>query len=195
MRTLLLMLFLPFFSFGQESQNNPPSRQVILDSIPGTSIILRDGNILFKKVYAFNLEKKALSDKLYTLLSVMKGFKPNDERYQSVDQITGKLFRRKININRYATSGILYNPINAMVFVQVKDFKYQVIVSEIAFGEVYTDSLKHRLSTEVMLESYITEKKGSKLRSNKSNVKLARILNQEFSDLFDLQKSNLAADF
>ncbi|HMI02029.1 MAG TPA: hypothetical protein VK541_06075 [Pedobacter sp.] len=195
MRTLLLMLFLPIYGFGQASQNDPPSRQVIQDSIPGTSIILKDGNILFKKAYASNLEKEALSDQLYTLLSLIKGFKPNDERYRAVDQITGRLSRHNINMNKYATSDILNKPINAMVLVQLKDLKYQVIVSEISFGETYTDSLKHELTRDVMLESYITEKKGSKLRSRKVYVKLAQILNQELTDLFDLQKSNLAAEF
>lgn len=200
MRTLLLMLFLPFFGFGQASQNDPSSGQTIQDSIPGTSIILKDGNILFKKVYTSNLEKEELSEKLYTLLSMMKGFKTNHEISQSDDQIVGKLFRHKLNANKYDVSQmnasvLLYYPINGVVLVQIKDFKYQVIVSNIGFAESYTDSLKHQLTRDIMFESYMTEKKGSKLKSKKGYVKLALGINQEFSDLFDLRKSNLAADF
>jgi len=200
MRTLLLMLFLPFFGFGQGSQNDSSSGQVIQDSISGTSIILKEGNILFKKVYASNLEKEALSEKLGTLLSIMKGFKTNNEIYQTDDQIIGRLFRHKFNVNKYdisslSASSLLYAPFNAVVIVQIKDFKYQVIISNIGIGEVDADSLKHRPTNDMMLETFMTEKKGSKLKSRKGYVKLAQILNQEFSDLFDLRKSNLAADF
>ncbi|WP_214228959.1 hypothetical protein [Pedobacter sp. B4-66] len=200
MRTLLLLLFLPLFGFGQGSQNDLSSGQVIQDSIPGTSIILKDGNILFKKVYTSNLEKEALSEKLGTLVSIMKGFKINNEIYQTNDQIVGRLFRHKFNVNKYdisslSASSILYSPFNAVVIVQIKDFKYQVIISNIGIGEDGADSLKHRPTNDTMLETFMTEKKGSKLKARKGYVKLAQTLNQEFADLFDLRKSNLAADF
>jgi len=201
MRTLLLMLFLPVFCFGQASQNDPPERQVIQDTIQGTSMQLKDGRVVFKKAYSSSLKKEALMDKLSALLSLIKSFRFNEGTYQSGEQVIGKLFRHKINADRYGgvyligALSALTDPLNAMVLVQVKDFKYQVVITEISFGEVYADSLKRTHYNDVMLEKYVTRNNASKLKSGKSNVKLLQSIDQEFSDLFNLQKSNLAADF
>ncbi|MGY0041192.1 hypothetical protein [Pedobacter sp. NJ-S-72] len=46
-----------------------------VDSIPGTSIVLKNYEVIFQKVYTSKLMADKLGEKLFTLLSTTKGFK------------------------------------------------------------------------------------------------------------------------
>lgn len=82
---------------------------------------------------------------------------------------------------------------NDAVAVQVKDYKYRVTVSEIAF--------KHRSDTtsnatyESFIETSMTTKNRAGFKISKDNIKTAGMLDEDLTDKFDLNKSPILEDF
>ncbi|MGY0041193.1 hypothetical protein [Pedobacter sp. NJ-S-72] len=102
-----------------------------------------------------------------------------------------------VDVQRYTENtifgmmGIVNSPLNASVVIHVKDFKYRVTVSDVSYTRVDTAGR----SSDIKLSDYMTKNNRSRFGTAKSDLKLARVINQDFSDKFDLQKSNLTDDF
>lgn len=188
MKLFLFTLLFPLICFSKSNQ----------DSVPGTALVLKNNTILFQKVYTSKLTQEELSKQLNVHLATLKKFKLNDNTNQSKNDLTGSLRYYKVDARKYSTSifnspAILAFPLNASVIIQVKDYKYRVIVSAITFKEVRT-SPKEAISNPT-LEEYLTEKRRSQIKTGKSALRLAQVIDQDFSDAFDLQKSIVSADF
>lgn len=201
MKIILLVLFFPFLCFAQKTdeKNVNVYSEGVKDSISGTSIVLNNHEVIFQKVYTSELKKEELSAKLNTLLSTSKMFRFNTNAMPGENEFFGKLINYTIDIHKYGGSQlgsplILGLPFNGSVNIQVKDFKYRVIVSEMFFGQAHM--LKNSTSSDVyMLNDEITERKFSKFKTKNSAVKLANFISLDLSDKFDLEKSYLSSDF
>ena len=197
MKLILLALVFPLFCFAQNGQKKMSDG--VLDSVPGTSIVLKNYEVIFQKVYASKLTADELGEKLFTLLSTTKGFKFNRRVSPAGSELIGKLTQYDVDVQRYTGNtifgmmGIVNSPLDASIVINVKDFKYRVIVSELTYTHIETATKGE--FTDVKLSDYITKKNRSRFGTGKADVKLARVLNQDFSDKFDLQKSNLTDDF
>lgn len=195
MKLILLALFFPLFCFAQNGQKKMSDG--VLDSVPGTSIVLKNYEVLFQKVYTSKLSADELGKKLFTLLSTTRGFKFDRRISPAAGEFIGKLIQYDVDVQRYVENtmfgmmGIVNYPLNASVVIHVKDFKYRVTVSDVSYNRVDTAGR----SSNIKLSDYMTKKKRNGFTTGKSDMKLARVLNQDFSDKFDLQKSNLTDDF
>lgn len=197
MKLILFALFFPLFCFAQNGQKKLTDGAV--DSVPGTSVVLKNHEVVFQKIYTSKLTADELGDQLFTLLSTTKGFRFDRRISPDGDQLIGRLVRYEVDAKRYngytvlGISGILSYPVDASVVVSVKDFKYRVTVSELAFNNMPTQ-VKGEF-TDVKLSDYITKKNRSRFGTGKSDQKIARAIDQDLSDKFDLQKSILSEDF
>jgi len=197
MKLILFALFFPFFCFAQNGQKKLTDG--VVDSVPGTSVVLKNYEVIFQKVYTSKLTADELGNQLFTLLSATKGFRFDRRISPDGDQLIGRLVRYEVDAKRYngytvfGISGILSYPVDASVVVSVKDFKYRVIVSDLAFNHMPTQ-VKGEF-TDVKLSDYITKKNRSRFGTGKSDQKIARAIDQDLSDKFDLQKSILSTDF
>lgn len=171
----------------------------VTDSIAGTSFVLKNEDVIFQKIYSSPLKKEALITQLNTLLAAKRKFRFRESLGEN--DFVGRLVKYKIDYSKFnpsifSTSTIINNPLAANVVIQVKDFKYRVTVSEITFLNIRPFNRKTPgAPVDVKLDNYITQKKRSKLSANKGDVKLAEYMNQDFTDLFDLSKSNTSTDF
>jgi predicted transcriptional regulator len=197
MKLILLALFFPLFCFAQNGQKKMSDG--VVDSVPGTSIVLKNYEVVFQKVYTSKLTADELGDKLFTLLSTTKGFRFDRRVSPASGELIGKLIQYDVDVQRYGGNsifgmmGIVNCPSNASVVISVKDFKYRVTVSDLTFTHIETATKGEFI--DMKLSNYITKKNRSRFGTGKSDVKLARVLDQDFSDKFDLQKSNLTDDF
>lgn len=212
MKLLLLILLFPVIGFAQVRNSN--SIDGVHDSIAGTSFLLKNQHIIFQKVYSSKLRQQELSDQLYALLSANNKFRFNNRIEQNDDQLVGKIFRYKVDAAKYGgtffkTPAILDYPLNAVVIIHVKDFKYRVILSELAFKDdrplnkstAGNESVnkeganKNIVYDDILMDDYFTQKRRSKFSTSKSIIKAAQYMELDLSDLFDIQKSILSNDF
>lgn len=170
-----------------------------VDSVAGTSVVLKNDGVIFQKVFSSPLKKEALIAQLNTLLAAKRKFK--FEASLNDNDFIGRLVKYNIDYSKFNPSifspaTIITNPLAANVVIQVKDFKYRVTVSEITFINVMpVDKKNPGYPVDIKLDNYITQKKRSKLSTKKGDVKLTEYINQDFTDLFDLSKSNTSGDF
>ena len=204
---LLLILLFPVIGFTQVRNSN--SIDGVNDSIAGTSFLLKNQQVIFQKVYSSKLRQQELSDQLYTLLSANDRFRFNNRIAQNDEQLIGKIFRYRVDATKYGgtffkTPMILDYPMNAVVIIHVKDFKYRVILSELRFKDdrslnkttANTEAAnKSIVYDDILMDDYFTQKRRSKFSTSKSIVKAARYMELDFTDLFDIQKSVLSNDF
>ena len=195
MKIMLLALLFPVFCHAQNEKTTNLAL-VFQDSIPKTSFFLKDRRIVFQKVYPSNLTQKELSDKVYTMLNTTKGFKFSLDGISDID-FYGELCQYRFDVERYGVT--LFNapivlnvPIDAKVIIQVKDYKYRITISEVAF-RYYGPNPENNV--DELLEKSLIERDGKKIKTSKSNTKLTNYLDQDFSALFDLGKSLTAGDF
>lgn len=197
MKLVLLALFFPIFCFAQNGQKKLTDG--VLDSVQGTSVVLKNYEVIFQKVYTSKLTADELGDQLFKLLSTTKGFRFDRRISPDGDQLIGRLVCYEVDARRYngytvfGAGGILSYPVDASVIVNVKDFKYRVTVSELSFNNMPTQ-VKGEFR-DIKLSDYITKKNRSRFGTGKSDQKIARAIDQDLSDKFDLQKYILSEDF
>jgi ribosomal protein L20 len=195
MKSLLFLLLFPVFCFGQADFS---SANGIQDSVAGTSIILKNYEVIFQKVYSSKLNRDELSEKVNSMLSVFKGFRIEDGgAYRNQNEFIGRLYRYQFNERRFKgsvfTGTILSFFVNASVTVQVKDFKYRVIVSNLVFKNVGAD--EKNTGHDLSLTEYITYKKNTKIKLSKSNLDLADYISRCLSAEFDVLTTIGTDDF
>lgn len=193
----MLTLLVPLFCYAQDG-TAMKTRVPLQDSIPNTGIILKNKEVIYQKVFSSNLKKEDLLDKLAALLTNMRNFRFNKTNSLSEWNLFGRLSDYKCHIGKFEKgwldgSTVLSYPMNASVAVQVKDYKYRVTVSEIAF--------KHRSDTtsnatyESFIETSMTTKSRAGFKMSKDNIKTAGMLDQDLTNKFDLNKSPILEDF
>ncbi|QNK61588.1 hypothetical protein H7F33_13600 [Pedobacter sp. PAMC26386] len=198
MRMTMLAMLLPFFCFGQIDQNNNSFSTGVIDSVPGTSIVLKNYEVIFQKVYTSKLTGDELAEKVFTLLSAEKTFRFNRRVESTGSEFIGKLICYNINTNKYggtvfATPAVLSYPLEATVIVNIKDFKYRVTIVDIVFKDIPAATKGEFI--DGLLSDLITKKRRSRFGNGKSDVRLAKFIDLDFSDRFDLRKSYLSDDF
>jgi hypothetical protein len=197
MKLVLFALFFPLFCFAQNGQKK--FADGVVDSVPGTSVVLKNYEVIFQKVYTSKLTADELGNQLFALLSTTKGFRFDRRVSPDGDQLIGRLVRYAVDAQRYngytvfGMAGILSYPADASVVVSIKDFKYRVTVSELSFNHMETATKGE--FRDVKLSDYITKKNRSRFATGKSDLKIVRAIDQDLSNKFDLQKSNLSDDF
>lgn len=197
MKRLMLTLLVPLFCYAQ---NGTPMKPLVpsQDSIPNTGIILKNKEVIYQKVFSSHLKKEDLLAKVTALLANMRNFKFNKTNALSEWDLFGRLSDYKCQTGKFEKKWldggtILNYPMNASVAVQVKDYKYRVTISEMAF--------KHRADTttnltyEASLDNSMTTKSRAGFKTTKDNIKTANMLDQDLTDKFDLNKSPILEDF
>ncbi|GEM_PF-3066029 len=188
------MLFsLCCFAQDQKTVNAPP---IFKDSIARTSFFLKDRDIVYQKVFASNLKKEELLEKMNSLLSTIRNFRFSQNAIPAEAEIYGRLFfhsfdHEKYDYNMFNNSGYISEPLSAVVAIQVKDNKYRLTISEMSFSRD-TEAPSQR----IRLDEVFTQKRTrDKIKHQKANLKLAQYLDQEFTTLFNAKRSLLAGDF
>lgn len=198
MKLTLFTLLFPLIGYAQMEKPLPAQQTVLQDSMPKTSIYLRNRAVFYQKVFPSKLQKEELADQINTLLSTMRGFRFERGCYTAEGEFFGKLLMHSIDLDKFEHSlfemaGISSVPFNATVVVQIKDYRYRVTVSEIFFTD---DANKPKESRrDVLLDDFITKKNRSILSNSKYDLKLANYLNVDLTDLFDLNRSIISGEF
>ncbi|WP_316793760.1 hypothetical protein [Pedobacter frigoris] len=193
MKRTMLALLVPLLCYMQKGT---AATTVVNDSLSKTSIFLKDRNIYYQKVFTSNLSKDELSDKVAVHLSTIPYYKHKNDSYFTEGDFIGYLSNNTFKINRPLTffnvPTLLHYPMDAMVAIQVKDNRYRVTVSEMAFKVTKTDSIR-TVTKRYPLEGEVTRKSGSEIKPSKQ--KILDTMEQYFTNLFDLGKSAIATDF
>jgi hypothetical protein len=193
MKLFSIILFtLPLFAVAQVDNTSTLSSG-LQDSVLGTSLVIKASAVVFQKIYTSTLTKEALIVKLKTFLPSVKNFQLTDVTNQNADQFSGTLSGFIVNYRKYGgtlmRAPIVLNfPMNGNVIIQVKDYKYRVIISDMTFKNVQVISSVP--AQDMTLEDGITSSKRTKVRTGAMSVKTAKYVNDDLSASFDLLGSN-----
>lgn len=192
--TLLAMLF-PLFCFAQKQKDKIIVLNAYEDSIPSTSIYLKDKNIIYQKVFTSSLKQEELNNKLNVMLGTLKSFRFNSGVYTTENEFFGLLYGHKFNVSQddislFNSTGYLTFPLDAVVAVQVKDYRYRITVSSMEFVR---DTMVP--DNSLLIDYFLKQKNGLAIKQSKPNIRFATILNHEFNTLFNVEKSLLTTDF
>lgn len=198
MKFTLITLLFPLFGHADMEKPLLTQQTVLQDSMPQTSIYLRNRTVFYQKVFKSKLQKEELADQINTLLGTMPGFRFERGCYTAEGEFFGKLFQHRIDLGKYnfglfEAAGLLSTPFNATVIVQIKDYRYRVTISEVFYPD--NNLGQKELKRDILLDDYITKKNRSSLSNSKSDLKLATLLSQDFTDLFDLNRSIISGEF
>jgi hypothetical protein len=196
---LMLLLVLPLLVHAQVGKDKTTLSPGVQDSVLGTSFILRENTILFQKVYDSTLGKDDLVKSLKGFLPAVKSFQLTESPNQNEYQFSGKLNDYLINYRKYGgslmgTSVLLNEPLNANVIIQVKDYKYRVLISDVVFKDVQL--IMGDNGTDIFLDDMFTRKKRTEIRIHPTVSKVAKYMDSDFGDSFNVSTSKKAsADF
>jgi hypothetical protein len=196
-KILYLLSFLPGMLYAQVKQDTISLSAGVQDSVLGTSIVLKDRAILFQKVYASNLKKDELLRRLKDFLPTIKNFELLGPANQNEDRLIGRLADFLVNYRKFGgteeyVQDILRMPIFANVIIQVKDYRYRVLITQIVFKSISTDS--GRLL--IPFDEVISRNDRQRIRISAGYRDTARYVNDDFSDSFDLTSAlKLRSDF
>lgn len=193
---LLLLIFAPVIIYGQVGKMNILLSENVQDSLLGTSIVLKNSEIIFQKTYDVDLLKSELIEKLKNHLPTIKNFQLTESPNQTNDQFSGKFADYIVNYRKYGGSLMntliaLNYPLTANVIVQVKDYKYRVTVSNLLFKNVQTMGQSY----DILLDDGMTKAKRTKITTNSTVIKAGGYINQELTELFDINKKVKINDF
>lgn len=191
--TYLVMLF-PLFCIAQQKAPTTVA-PVFQDSIANTAFYVKNKDVVYQKVFSSALKKEALTEKINGLLNGMNRFRFNQSMHFNGSEFYGQLILHEFDIDRkelsmFNVSGFISYPLSAVVAVQVKDYKYRVIISDMNFSYTPMDLL-----TGVRLNELFFPKNGSLIKKSNANMKLTQLLDHEFSTLFNLNNALANADF
>lgn len=196
---LMLLLVLPLLVRAQVGNDKTTLSPGVQDSVLGTSFILRDNTILFQKVYDSTLGKDDLVKSLKAFLPAVKSFQLTESPNQNEYQFSGKLNDYLINYRKYGgslmgTSVLLNESLNANVIIQVKDYKYRVLISDVVFKDVQLVIGDN--GTDIFLDDMFTRKKRTEIRIHPTVSKVAKYMDSDFGDSFNITTNKKAsADF
>jgi hypothetical protein len=198
---LLLFLFLlsPLSLFAQDDNEGIKLSENVQDSIPGTSLVLKDYTIIFEKIYYSQLDKEELAAQIRMYLPAVKNFQLTGTQNQSAYQLSGRLedYRAvytKFDAKAYYPTFPLNNAINANVLISIKDKKYRVIISEMVFERATTDSKNNLL--DIPLDIYFNIPYKSKFKLGSEAKKAADFLSRDLVLSFDINNHfKIAKDF
>lgn len=198
MKRILLTLLVSVLCYLQNGEAATRTHVLSGDSIPHTGIFLKNRNIIYQKVFSSNLTKEDLADKVATLLSTTRDFRFARGNHFSDWEFFGRLSDHKFDLGKFNTGvfntpTIFGVPMNAVVVVQVKDYKYRITISEMVF-KLPKDNVRKE-PEDLLLDDLITQKGRSLIKQSKSNIKIAGMLDQELTDIFDLNRSVTGSDF
>jgi len=201
MKHLLFLLFLtPLFSFAQTDKQETRLANGVQDSVPGTSLILKDFTVSFQKIYTSDLDKEELAAKIRLFLPTIKNFELKNTENQSTYQFSGRITNFLVNYSKFEGRYFTFSqdaidyPIYANVLIQVKDRKYRVIVSEITFKSTRADST--RTAREISLDEEICDRYQRKFLTNNQSKKTAKYLDDDLATSFDINIYNkISKDF
>lgn len=187
-------MLLSLYCSAQEKKT-ASSIPIFQDSIAGTSFFLKDQDVIYQKVFTSSLKKEELIEKVNSLLSTIRKFRFNNNSYLTDAEFYGRIAYHNFDVRKYDyslfnNSGYITVPLNAIVAIQVKDYKYRVTISEMNFRR---DSMSEEASMN--LNEVLMGRNRDKLKHNKANSKLTKYLNQELTTLFDADRSLLGGDF
>jgi hypothetical protein len=192
MKITMLTCMAVFFCY---LQNGTARTTPLQDSVPKTNFFLKNGNLYYQKVFYSDLNQKELSDKVVAHLGKVYHFRFKSDNNASDSEFTGYLTDYNFKIGRNASLGIstmLMKPMDAMVVVQVKDAKYRITISDMAFMYAVADSVE-RNARRYPIESDVTENEGTQIK--KPKYKMISIIDYYFTDLFDLKNAIISTEF
>lgn len=192
--TLLAMLF-PLFCLAQKKKEPLIILHAYQDSIPKTSIYLKDKNIIYQKVFTSPLKQVALTAKVNAMLGTIKSFRFNSNVYTTDSEFFGLLYGHKFNVSKddislLNSTGWLVFPLDAVVALQVKDNRYRITISSMEFIRETTET-----DNLMPIDYFMKQKNGIALKQTKANIALAKVLDQEFSVIFNVERSLIGDDF
>jgi hypothetical protein len=196
---LFLFLLFPLCSFAQVDDQEVKLSKNVLDSIPGTALVLKDYTTIFEKIYSSDLDKEELAAKIRLYLPTIKNFQLTGTENQSDYQLSGRLtdyiaVYTRFDAKAYYNTFPLNAPIDANVLISIKDKKYRVIVSEMVFQNATTDS-KGNL-TDIPINDYFNILYKSKFRLSGEAKKVANFLSQDLTSSFDINNHlKISKDF
>ncbi|RAJ35687.1 hypothetical protein [Pedobacter cryoconitis] len=198
MKRLLFLIFLfPFILRAQTDTVNTFVFPGIQDSIPGTSLILKNNILLFQKVYSSALNKEELASALRSFLPTVNSFELSDVTNQTTYQLKGKISNYFVNFLKYGdgyrgVAYLIYFPLNADVLIQIKDKKYRVTISNLIVQQYYESSIINK--DNAALESFLTKDDRSKIQKSNKLMKTAQYINYELTTSFDLNSTAKVTD-
>lgn len=198
MKRILFTLLVPFFCYVQKGKASTNTTFLSGDSVVKTGIFLKNRNVIYQRVFSSNLTKEDLADKVATLLTTTRDFRFSRGNHFSDWEFFGRLSDHRFDLGKFdtgvfSTPSIFGMPMNATVVVQVKDYKYRVTISEMTF-KLPKDSVRKE-PQNLLLDDIITQKGRSLIKQSKSNIKIASMLDQDLTDIFDLNRSLTGSDF
>jgi hypothetical protein len=196
-KILYLLCFLPLMVHAQVKNDTIALSAGVQDSVLGTSIVLKDRAIIFQKVYQSNLKKDELLKQLKDFLPTVKSFELSGITNQTEDRLTGKLADFLVNYRKFGgtkeyVQDILDIPIFANVIIQVKDYRYKVLISQIVFKTIS----KEAYTSNIPFDEIVSRNDRQRIRTGTGYRETARFVNDDFSESFDLTSGlKLKADF
>jgi hypothetical protein len=208
MKKLLTLLFLlPFFANAQRDDvygTGKTNKQLILgktlsintqDSLAGTSIIIKNNEVIYSKVFEVELKKNEL-------INLLKLSLPNIAKFEfkidadSDDKINGNLSGTVINYRKYGgtlmgTSMVLNYPLVANVIIQVKDNKYRVLVTNMYFKDVEILNQK----SDYILDDGVTRKKRTEFKDSSQVESILKYIDKHLTDIFNVKRDRIKDDF
>jgi hypothetical protein len=196
-KILYLLCFLPLLVHAQVKLDTIGLSAGVQDSVLGTSIVLKDRAIIFQKVYQSNLKKAELLKQLIDFLPTVKNFELSSLTSQTEDRLIGRLADFLVNYRKFGgtqeyVQDILNKPIFANVIIQVKDYRYRVLISQIVFKTIAAEAY----TSYIPLDEIVSRNDRQRIRTGTGYRDTARYVNDDFSESFDLRSAlKLRADF
>lgn len=187
MKKLLLLLFIaPIALFAQVKNKQLPEN--VQDSLINTSFLLKNNEVIFSKVFNSDLDKSDLLEKLKSILPNIGNFQFKIDASNS-DKINGVLTGSTVNYRKYGgtllgTNGIMNYPLYGNVVVQVKDFKYRVLITNLNYKNVPEPIGFGKM--DILLDDAVTRSKRTKFKSSIAVHNILTYIDMHFSDLFNI---------
>lgn len=192
MKLTMLTCMVVFFCY---LQNGTARTTPLQDSVPETNIFLKNGNLYYQKVFHSNLNQQELIDKMVAHLGKVYHFRFKSDNNTSDSEFTGYLIDYNFKVGRNTSLGIstiLMQPMDAMVVIQIKDAKYRITISDMAFMYAVADSVE-RNARRYPIENDVTEFEGTQIK--KIKYKMISVIDRYFTNLFDLKHAITSTEF
>lgn len=189
------MLVAPIALFAQVKNQNLPEN--VQDSLINTSFLLKNNEVIFSKVFVSDLNKAALLEKLQSILPNIGNFEFKIDASNS-DKINGVLTGTTVNYRKYGgtlmgTNRIMNYPLYGNVVVQVKDFKYRVLITNLSYKNV-PEPLGYG-KMDFILDDGVTRNKRTKFKSSIAVHNILTYIDMHFTDLFNINAKQAVDTF
>ncbi len=190
-KLLFLLLISPVFAFAQIKTEN------LQDSIAGSSFLLKNNEVIYSKVFDSELNKSALLEKLQSTLPNIGNFEYKVDA-PNTDKINGVLTGSTVNYRKYGgtlmgTNIIMNYPLYGNVVVQIKDYKYRVVITNLNYKNIPEPIGQGKF--DLLLDDAVTKKKRTEFRTNTQVIAVLNYIDKHFTDLFDIKAIKAIDDF